>query len=204
MKSRLLFVTVILIAFFSGSLLSNAKQNEKPNRADAEKMLAQKRPWVVARATQGFTHYPGATMHPVLSGDQTGMLFDAGVEYVRLDYAGAPHVHYQKSETLIILEGRMYARVDGADLTLTAGDFLHIPPGNVHSFISDGKDSKWIILHHPGSSADPNPGSLPPEKLKDKKFIGEFFEANVPDFYLVPEAGYPYGIQPPDTSQNSP
>lgn len=150
-------------------------------------------PWSRSTETDGFDVYPGVKIFPMISGAQTNGEFSGLIEHVTADYVGAPHVHYKDSETVIITEGKIHMRISGEDITLDSGDWVHIPPGNPHSFKTDGRPSKWILLHHPG---DPNkdkvgPPPIPPDVLTDRKKADKYFHENVPDFYGVPEHGFP-------------
>ena len=127
------------------------------------------RPWV-RPLDRPFVHlgFPAASVARMLSGEETGGAFSGAIEHIEADYHGPAHVHFTRSETIIMIDGSARLRVDGTDLTLTEGQWLHIPPGNVHSFDSTGNPAKWIILQSPASS----------ELVDD-------------DFHMVPEAGLP-------------
>jgi quercetin dioxygenase-like cupin family protein len=144
--------------------------------------------------------FPKAHVTPMLSGEDTSGAFNGAVEHVHKDYYGPPHVHYEKSETIIVTGGIALLRVAGTDYTLTEGQWLHIPAGNVHSFRSNGAEAKWVILQHPGrtmsSQKKPSPecdrSSFSEEMNKDPAVMSTWYHICVPDFYMVPEAGLPY------------
>ena len=143
--------------------------------------------------------FPSASVTPMLSGEDTAGAFTGAVEHIETDYYGPAHVHYNKSETIIMIDGSTRLRVDGTDITLTEGQWLHIPPGNVHSFDSTGNPAKWIILQspasgEPGDAADSDEcdrSAFTPEMNADPEIMTRWYHDCVDDFYMVPEAGLP-------------
>ena len=110
------------------------------------------RPWVRPLDRPHFhLGFPAASVTPMLSGEDTGGAFTGSVEHIEDDYYGPPHVHYTKAETIIMIEGSARLRVSGTDFTLTEGQWLHIPAGNVHGFELDREPGQ---VHHPAGARD--------------------------------------------------
>lgn len=65
---------------------------------------------------------------------------NTGGRYFAVNTLAAPqpyiirHFHKQHTENFICLSGRVWLWVNGQELLLTAGDFLHAPAGTIHSF----------------------------------------------------------------------
>lgn len=56
-----------------------------------------------------------------------------------------PHTHLNEDESFCLLEGEMTFFVNGETHTLRAGEFLHIPRGNHHSFTIHSERVKVLI-----------------------------------------------------------
>ena len=158
------------------------------------------RPWVRPLDRQQFhLGFPAASVIPMLSAEDTGGAFTGSIEHIEDDYYGPPHVHYDKSETIIMIEGSARLRVNGTDFTLTEGQWLHMPAGNVHGFDSTGHPAKWIIIQAPVSSetvdaeqsADCDRSNFTPEMNRDPETMSRWYHDCADDFYMVPEAGLP-------------
>jgi mannose-6-phosphate isomerase-like protein (cupin superfamily) len=80
----------------------------------------------------------------------------------------APHsttavsYHLVAEEVYYVISGRGTAMLDGAPFLLQTGDFLRLPPGTTHGFITTDVPLVMLDLHSPGSR--PN---------RDVFFIGE-------------------------------
>lgn len=49
-------------------------------------------------------------------------------------YRCSYHHHKIKDETFYILKGKVFMKVEGADIGMEAGEAIHIPPNTRHSF----------------------------------------------------------------------
>ncbi|WP_313818182.1 quercetin 2,3-dioxygenase [Citricoccus sp.] len=56
------------------------------------------------------------------------------------------HFHRQHTENFLCLSGRIWLWVNGRELLLTAGDFLHAPAGTVHSFAIAAHNTRMLGL----------------------------------------------------------
>ena len=157
------------------------------------------RPWSRPLDRQPFhLGFPAASVIPMLSAKETAGAFTGSVEHIETEYYGPAHKHLLKSETLIVIDGSVRVRVSGTDFTLTEGQWLHVPPGNAHSFDSTGSPAKFVIIQSPGSddaiisqSEECDRSHFTSEMSKDPKIMTEWYHNCVKDFYMVPEAGLP-------------
>lgn len=88
----------------------------------------------------------------------------------------APHqttaisYHLKAEETYYVLSGRGVALLNGQRHELVPGDFLRLPPGTRHGFITDTDPLEMLDVHAPGCWPDhdtyfegaPPPGFTPP------------------------------------------
>ena len=164
------------------------------------------RPWVRPLDRPHFhLGFPAASVIPMLSAADTDGAFTGAVEHIETDYYGPPHKHLTKAETIIVIDGSIRMRVSGTDFTLTQGQWLYIPAGNVHSFDSTGSPAKMIILQSPGSSKlvesdgsdDCDRSDFTPAMSSDPTIMSDWYHRCAYDFYMVPEAGLPGDILKP-------
>ena len=61
-----------------------------------------------------------------------------------------PHYHKAEREFFLILKGSLDVMVDGVWQTMSAGSFLELPPGVVHTFVNNiDEDTVWITGWRP-------------------------------------------------------
>lgn len=97
----------------------------------------------------------------------------AGTAYrVRIEAQSRTSVSYHKlaEEYYYVLSGNGTAVLDGIEYELSAGDFLRLPPGTTHGFITRDEALVMLDIHTPGSRPD-----------RDVYFVGE-----VPQGFTVP------------------
>lgn len=90
--------------------------------------------------------FPRATFIPMIKPSDTGGLFSGGIEHIEKDYYGPAHIHYKRTETVMVTEGTIQMRVGDKDMVITEGQWVHVPAGHVHGYKSTGSPAKWIIL----------------------------------------------------------
>lgn len=81
----------------------------------------------------------------------------AGTAYrVRIEPGQRTSVSYHKiaEEYYYVLAGSGLAVLDGREHELKAGDFLRLPPGTTHSFITREEPLELLDIHTPGSRPD--------------------------------------------------
>ncbi|WP_159945034.1 MULTISPECIES: quercetin 2,3-dioxygenase [unclassified Nocardiopsis] len=77
---------------------------------------------------------------------------NTGGRYFSVSTLAAPqpyivrHFHRQHTETFLCLSGRIWLWVNGQELLLTSGDFLHAPAGTVHSFAIAAHNTQMLGL----------------------------------------------------------
>ena len=62
--------------------------------------------------------------------------------------------HRLAEEYYYILSGRGTAILDGCEHPLIPGDFLRLPPGTTHGFVTADEPLEMLNLHTPGSRPD--------------------------------------------------
>jgi mannose-6-phosphate isomerase-like protein (cupin superfamily) len=74
----------------------------------------------------------------------------------------ATSYHKRAEELYLVLSGSGIAVLDGVEYQLRSGDFLRLPPGTTHAFITGDEPLVMLDVHTPGSRPD-----------RDVFFIGE-------------------------------
>jgi mannose-6-phosphate isomerase-like protein (cupin superfamily) len=83
---------------------------------------------------------------------------------VRIEPHSTTAVSYHKiaEEFYFVLSGRGQAILDGRAHDLKTGDFLRLPPGTTHGFVTADEPLEMLDFHTPGSRPD-----------RDVYFVGE-------------------------------
>jgi mannose-6-phosphate isomerase-like protein (cupin superfamily) len=91
---------------------------------------------------------------------------------VRIEPHQRTSVSYHKiaEEFYYVLSGRGVALLDGERHPLKAGDFLRLPPGTTHGFVTEDEPLEMLDIHVPGCRPD-----------HDVYFVGD-----VPEGFHVP------------------
>lgn len=72
--------------------------------------------------------------------------------YIAVNTLAAPqpyiirHFHQQHTENFLCLSGRIWLWVNGTEVLLTPGDFLHAPAGTIHSFAIAAHNTRMLGL----------------------------------------------------------
>jgi quercetin dioxygenase-like cupin family protein len=62
-----------------------------------------------------------------------------------------PHIHHREQEAFYVLEGTLDIQMGGQMVQASAGDFVHIPIGTVHSFRNNGDSvARQLLIFSPG------------------------------------------------------
>jgi quercetin 2,3-dioxygenase len=75
---------------------------------------------------------------------------NTGGQYFAVHSSGAKqgyvplHFHQQHTENFFCFEGRVWLYVNGREMLLTKGDFVHAPPGTIHSYAFDSHHTQMI------------------------------------------------------------
>lgn len=63
--------------------------------------------------------------------------------------------YHEKSEELYyVIAGQGLAVLNGEEYALAPGDFLRLPPGTRHGFVTGSETLEMLDIHHPGSRPD--------------------------------------------------
>ncbi len=75
---------------------------------------------------------------------------------VRIEPHSTTSVSYHKlaEEIYYVLEGSGVAVLNGERHELTTGDFLRLPPGTTHGFVTQDQPLVMLDIHSPGSRPD--------------------------------------------------
>lgn len=57
-----------------------------------------------------------------------------------------PHVHSREDESFYLKQGTLALQVGGRTLTASAGDFVRMPRGTVHSFKNVGEETAKLLM----------------------------------------------------------
>jgi mannose-6-phosphate isomerase-like protein (cupin superfamily) len=66
----------------------------------------------------------------------------------------ATSYHKLAEELYLVLAGKGIAVLDGVEYQLRTGDFLRLPPGTTHAFITGDEPLVMLDVHTPGSRPD--------------------------------------------------
>jgi quercetin dioxygenase-like cupin family protein len=62
-----------------------------------------------------------------------------------------PHIHRREQESFYVLEGTLDIQMGDQTVHASAGDFVHIPIGTVHSFRNNGDSlARQLVIFSPG------------------------------------------------------
>lgn len=62
-----------------------------------------------------------------------------------------PHIHHREQEAFYVLEGTLDIQMGDQVVQASAGDFVHIPIGTVHSFRNSGDGvARQLVIFSPG------------------------------------------------------
>lgn len=89
----------------------------------------------------------------------------AGSAYrIRIAPGQRTNVSYHRiaEEFYLVIRGRGVAVLDGVEHELRTGDFLRLPPGTTHGFVTGEDELVMLDIHTPGSRPD-----------RDVYFVGE-------------------------------
>lgn len=89
---------------------------------------------------------PGDRITFLITGPETGGAFFMAEVIVAPGGGPPPHVHSREDESLYLQCGQLAAQVGGKALNLSAGDFVHMPRGTVHTFRNVGAEPAKLLM----------------------------------------------------------
>lgn len=104
-------------------------------------------------------------IEPLIDEDEEGAVTAYRVRIAPFQQT-AVSLHRRAEELYYVLAGRGTAVLDGVAHPLSAGDFLRLPPGTTHAFITHDEPLEMLNTHTPGSRPNRDvyfPDGPPPE-----------------------------------------
>lgn len=89
---------------------------------------------------------PGDRITFLITGAETGGAFFMAETLVAPGGGPPPHVHSREDESFYLQHGTLALQVGGKALNASAGDFIHIPRGTVHSFKNAGTETAKLLV----------------------------------------------------------
>lgn len=133
-------------AGFSSTALSHDAETPRLLDADHRDLPTGNDPYFLAGQHGDTVAWPDAVNTYLARGRNT-----AG-QYIQVNTLAAPqpyiirHFHHQHTENFICASGRIWLWINGEEVLLTEGDFVHAPAGTVHSFAIAAHNTKMLGL----------------------------------------------------------
>lgn len=89
---------------------------------------------------------PGDRLNFLITGAETGGAFFMAEAWVAPGGGPPPHVHAREDESFYLQQGTLAIQAGGRALTASAGDFIHLPRGVVHSFKNVGQENAKMLV----------------------------------------------------------
>lgn len=89
---------------------------------------------------------PGDRITYLITGAETGGAFFMAEISVVPGGGPPPHVHSREDESFYLQQGTLAVEVGDKALTVSAGDFVHMPRGVAHSFKNVGDDTAKLLM----------------------------------------------------------
>ena len=89
---------------------------------------------------------PGDRITFLITGAETGGAFFMAEVSVAPGGGPPPHVHSREDESFYLQQGTLAVQVGGKALNVSAGDFVHMPRGTVHSFRNVGEETAKLLM----------------------------------------------------------
>lgn len=89
---------------------------------------------------------PGDRITYLITGAETGGAFFMAEVSVVPGGGPPPHVHSLEDESFYLQQGTLAAQVGDKTLNISAGDFVHMPRGVMHSFKNVGEDTAQLLI----------------------------------------------------------
>jgi quercetin 2,3-dioxygenase len=83
-----------------------------------------------------------------LSSEDSGGMFSLIEDNLTTEFRLARHVHREHAETFVMISGKVEFMLDDSTVVLSAGDTLHIPPGEPHA-VRCLEPAKMLTLYQP-------------------------------------------------------
>jgi quercetin dioxygenase-like cupin family protein len=130
----------------ANAIATNNARNER-NNSMAEQNIARYVP-----ADTGTSYWgPGDRYIFLVTGAQSDGTYFIMEAIVSPGGGPPPHIHHREQESFYVLEGTLDIRMGEEVVQASAGDFVHIPKGVVHSFRNNGDGlARQLVIFSPG------------------------------------------------------
>jgi quercetin dioxygenase-like cupin family protein len=91
----------------------------------------------------------GALFTYLVTGAESGGSYFTLVVDIGPGMGPPPHIHHLEDEQFYVLEGQLTYEVGDRTFQVSAGDFIHIPRGTVHSFMNGPKPARLLATFAP-------------------------------------------------------
>ncbi len=119
-------------------MLSQGQSNQgRPNQEQARHVPAGTGPEYCG---------PGDRITYLITGAETGGAFFMAEVSVAPGGGPPPHVHSREDESFYLQHGTLAVQVGDKALKVSAGDFVHMPRGVVHSFKNVGDETAKLLM----------------------------------------------------------
>ncbi len=109
-------------------------------------MLTQKQIKHVPAGTAPAYCGPGDRVAFLITGAETSGAFFMAEVSVEPGGGPPPHVHSREEESFYVYQGMLAFQIGGKELNASAGDFIHLPRGTVHSFKNPGQETAKLLI----------------------------------------------------------
>jgi quercetin dioxygenase-like cupin family protein len=89
---------------------------------------------------------PGDRITYLITGAETGGAFFMAEVSVVPGGGPPPHVHSREDESFYLQQGTLAVQVGDKALNVSAGDFVHMPRGVMHSFKNVGEETAKLLM----------------------------------------------------------
>lgn len=89
---------------------------------------------------------PGDQITFLITGEESGGAFFMADVLVSPGGGPPPHIHHREDESFYVQQGAVEVYVNDKAVKATAGDFVHIPRGTVHSFRNTGHAAAKMLV----------------------------------------------------------
>ena len=101
-------------------------------------------------ADTGEAHWVmGGLFTYLVTGTESGGSYFTLIVDVGPEAGPPPHIHHLEEEQFYVLDGQLTYYVGDQTFEVSAGDFIHIPRGTVHSFRNGQKPSRLLATFSP-------------------------------------------------------
>jgi quercetin dioxygenase-like cupin family protein len=117
--------------------------SEPPKPASPAQEAMQSNTIKFAPTQTGEAYWVMGTLFTYLvTGAESGSSYFTLIVDVGPEQGPPPHIHHLEDEQFYVLDGQLTYSVGDQTFQVSAGDFIHIPRGTVHSFKNGSKPSK--------------------------------------------------------------